>query len=312
DSAKRVKSIVRCSLVAVTPWLMLFLWSAHTKNNFDYATETIHALSVENYAAVLGEKTWDDIAAITKGYWSKYLEIQSPEIVMLIFFDCSLLVASSVLALSERRYDAKKLMWFALKLNGVLICYAVGLWAMYLLSMPPDEAMTVNGFERYLCGFLVWMYGYSLWRLLGWYAANENNTRLVAGLMCICLTISCLGYMLKRESLVSYHSGKVDRYDRIVQQLEEYNPDEYYTLLYPANGYDWFCMRYKLWTADLDWRSQISAEDAEDIISYYDYLIVLDQTEAVKKVLAPYVAGPEYTGGYQVTWEDELVLIPAM
>jgi len=83
-----------------------------------------------------------------------------------------------------------------------------------------------------------------------------------------------------------------------------------YTMLYPANGFDWFCMRYKLWDSDLEWRSDLDAEYAEDTLGCYDYLIVLDQTEETEVILAPYIGTTNHVGGYRISWEDELVLEP--
>ena len=55
----------------------------------------------------------------------------------------------------------KKLnLWKALlSLNIVLFLYYIGIWAMYIFSMPFDEAVVLAGFERYASSIVVFFAG---------------------------------------------------------------------------------------------------------------------------------------------------------
>jgi len=220
ESENKGKQFWRCLPSVLLPWIACIVWTMHTKHSFDYAQESIHAMSFENYAAVLGDKSWQDILQISKAYWGKYAQVKSPEISMLLMWN--LLSVAFVIGCRciVGKAPAGRHMRFILLMDGALLFYAVGLWGMYLLSMPTNEAVTVNGFARYLCCFLIWMNGMSLWYVLHTMESMpHNHQRIVAVLACVCLLALCLGYTFQREALTSYDPQKVNRYDKIVANM---------------------------------------------------------------------------------------------
>lgn len=144
-SFKRVVSIVTRWLViaglSVTPFV---IWLKHVKATF---TASKHQLDA---SAVSGQFNGQDVAYM-QDIWQRMIDASlqwsSLSTRGMLFINISMLVIWLWMRVLKKR---TLLLYQLLLLDVVFILYYLSIFAMYLVSMPYDEAVVLAGFERYL------------------------------------------------------------------------------------------------------------------------------------------------------------------
>lgn len=165
---KRRAAIGGIAIVAM-PVLFKFLWDKHVKLVFAEGATTKHAMSVENYKNVFGEKSMESITQITRDLFLSSVNIQSTEIkifvaalaaIGLILLLKKMNVAAEIweAALPPRRREGGLLLFMV----GIYIAYQLGLWATYVFSMPLAEAVVLASYNRYNITIIMYLLGVAL------------------------------------------------------------------------------------------------------------------------------------------------------
>lgn len=206
----------------------------------------------------------------------------------------------------------KWLLWKAwIGCNLVVICYYVGILAMYLFSMPEYEALKLAGYERYACNIVVLLGGSltlclvkdiekSFYIQLG----NDDNYRafyspktksayqkltMISAILAFFLIYSEFGELIairkdyskslagKVYQIVGDHWDKQDSNNRYLvvssnqKQIDSYEID--------------YTVKYFLYASNVDVVSSINQKKQ---FENYDYLIILDQDCIEQKILKQY------------------------
>lgn len=195
--------------------------------------------------------------------------------------------------------------------NLVVICYYVGILAMYLFSMPEYEALKLAGYERYACNIVVLLGGSltlclvkdiekSFYIQLG----NDDNYRafyspktksayqkltMISAILAFFLIYSEFGELIairkdyskslagKVYQIVGDHWDKQDSNNRYLvvssnqKQIDSYEID--------------YTVKYFLYASNVDVVSSINQKKQ---FENYDYLIILDQDCIEQKILKQY------------------------
>lgn len=134
------------------PWVALIVWNVHTRAAFESAAASKHALSVGRFRDVLAEKAAADVTEIVGAYGrAAFTDVVG------LLLAVATLTATALLA----RAGVTSARWNRRVLVGALAAlalYHVGNLAMYLLSMPLNEAQRLAGYARYIATFhLAWL-----------------------------------------------------------------------------------------------------------------------------------------------------------
>lgn len=153
------------------------LWLLHIKLAFPAAGVSRHALTLENLRRTGGQKSFEEMLSIGKSLLERML---SPDNLVLQMIALSLMIG---LFEAFRRKAGKKEKRQACLLPlaeaVIALAYGVGLWGMYIFSMPGSGAGNLAAFERYNSSCALFLYGVTaLWLMgkpsedKGWTAAS--------------------------------------------------------------------------------------------------------------------------------------------
>lgn len=133
-------------------FLPYVLWSLHmavsfqgVKNKFDVSTDTLNNASAG--------KSGEDINKIVTLFVKSALDINTrPALGVLAFHVAVILTMIFTITVLKKKWN----LWKALiALDVVLISYYLGILALYIFSMPLDEAIRLAGFDRYASSIVV-------------------------------------------------------------------------------------------------------------------------------------------------------------
>ncbi len=130
-------------LTALSPYLTLLLWHKHCDYVFDSSAITKHAMTAENYKAIVGNKTMQDIKNISDSMFKFSLMWKD------IWFFILCLLALGVISYFVVKKCRQS---FSILFVGSVILYVMyqmGTFLMYLFSMPKEEALNLSGVSRY-------------------------------------------------------------------------------------------------------------------------------------------------------------------
>lgn len=129
--------------VMVAPFVSIFLWKAHCDYVFSAAASSKHAMTIENYQAVFSSKTWDEIKNIFFGVLEHSVTGRR------LYFLLAFLLALGILSVLIGSGTGKKYLKTVAAVAGLYVTYTIGMFLLYLFSMPGWEAGTLAGIGRY-------------------------------------------------------------------------------------------------------------------------------------------------------------------
>lgn len=206
----------------------------------------------------------------------------------------------------------KWLLWKAwIGCNLVVICYYVGILAMYLFSMPEYEALKLAGYERYACNIVVLLGGSltlclvkdiekSFYIQLG----NDDNYRafyspktksayqkltMISAILAFFLIYSEFGELIAiRKDYSKSLAGKV--YQIVGDYWDKQDSNNRYLVVSSnqkqIDSYEIdYTVKYFLYASNVDVVSSINQKKQ---FENYDYLIILDQDCIEQKILKQY------------------------
>lgn len=173
-------------LPVIAPLAANKLWSAHVALVFPITETSKHEMSVENYASTFSEKTRQDIQMIVDHFFEKVADYNFALLALLV-------VILLAVILLGKGHPTKVLSVGLLFFMGILIIYIVGLLAMYVFSMPLDEALKVAAFDRYMDTLVVYLVGIvSLMILQGIHSYSINMQFIFTGLFILVFSVNGL------------------------------------------------------------------------------------------------------------------------
>ncbi|MBQ6929152.1 MAG: hypothetical protein IJN27_02475 [Oscillospiraceae bacterium] len=147
-------SLMRFALCSSSVFMALFLWKLHVRIRFENAATSKYNMTLENFRYIFGDKTPDDINFILKGFIREVFASSNHIVYALVFFGAVILINRFVFKKSNRLFNQLALLTVA-----VYISYVIGMLAMYLFTMPTNEALMIACYERYHRTILVYLGG---------------------------------------------------------------------------------------------------------------------------------------------------------
>lgn len=153
-------------------------WNAHTDAVFPHIVDKFET-NLEVIAASTNDKTPEEIKQICQLFFETLTDISQRSTMGILLFQCLAIVACIIACgFLKKKWALPKALLAA---NIMLVAYLLGILAMYIFSMPMEEAAYLAAFDRYSSSIVV----------------------LFGGILAICLTVDM-------EHSFYYHVGEVE------------------------------------------------------------------------------------------------------
>lgn len=257
------------------PFLSLFLWKAHCNYVFSDASSSKHAMSVENYKAVISDKSIESIKNIFAGVWN--YAFTGKELYFLLVF----LGVLGLLLLLTYTGVWKHYLKFVAVTAMLYVAYMFGIFLMYLFSMPEGEAARLAGIERYQKTIFIAVYYLVLLISLILLSKVDGRKKEYFCLttLLIMLVMNWRGGIGSFSTVFALKEYTSERF-WFEQAISEYEVLEgkRYIVCIPSkdNGYAYYLCKYLLYSNDISVRIIEKREQMEDFREY-DYIFVYDK-----------------------------------
>lgn len=274
------------ALTALSPFALLLLWQKHVKLVFSDGMHAKHSLSLSLFAATLEEKGEDIIQTITGSMLGKVFSLSNPMLYVLLLLLALLLIGLFCLR------DRQSPHFLAPLVLGSYAAYELGLFLMYLLTMPTGEALILAGYSRYektiliFCAGAAWIYACRL-AACALPGALRRTVSAVLAALCAASVFALVKPSRSYFRRQTFAGTTREAYDQLI---EDYGIPAgcRYMILRSENddGYLYYLTRYLLdpqavSSAELSWLIELP-----DLWRDYDYLITLDPSEEVQAYLS--------------------------
>ncbi|MEF3329233.1 hypothetical protein [Oceanobacillus oncorhynchi] len=126
------------------------IWNAHVKNTFP---ESKHEVSVPAYQQIFGNKDFSIIKQITDLFISTIADISTISTQGILLVNLVMFTIFIIIRFGMKRKNS--LFRYLLIINIVIIIYYIGIYLMFLFSMPTEEALYLAGFDRYASSIII-------------------------------------------------------------------------------------------------------------------------------------------------------------
>lgn len=265
-------SIVTC----LSPFISLYLWKAHCAYVFPLSETTKHAMSVSNYRQVFEDKTPEDISIIVREFRS--FIFQGKELYFLLAF----LSAITLIVLFTKQ-NMKKLIELWCVCVSIYITYMLGMFFMYLFSMPGGEATSLASAERYRRTILIALY-YMIIRFFIEMVSEIETKKTGWIVSIIAILMLVVTWRGERGSFITIFSPAIaespDERLWVENAIAKYDvlPQKSYIMCIPGadNGYAYYLCQYILYSPHVSLRV-ITEENQLDDVAGYDYVFLYDR-----------------------------------
>lgn len=282
EGVRDKKGLANWVLATAGTFFMLLLWQRHIEVAFG-TLDSRHALSLSQFERMFNGKTPEELRAIADGIVRLTFSLSNGAVWALALAALMVFVGGYALDTDKKRVITLSV-W-------VLISYAayqVGLAAMYMCSMPIDQARDLLCYDRYHQTALVFIVGLLCMgciEIVGRTALKGKRRIASAAVSLICLM---LAYGALQPNLSYYARQNIegtarDRFDRIRREynvwsggrylilIDEKSDDNYlnYLSIYLLNPIEYrLCTVGDMQKQDEGWKK-------------YEFLIAFDQTEEI-------------------------------
>lgn len=307
DRKTRTKKNILAFVVLLTSYIPTLLWKIHVNHVFSGVSQKFDT-------AHLQTKTAGQVNKIIHLFVQSSFDFSSRQTIGIFAFEIIAIIACFVV------YRVLHKKWSLMKaivaLDVMLVAYFVGILAMYIYSMPLDEALYLAGFERYTSSIVI----------------------LFCGALVLCATIDLQeSFEIKMGMIHDYkafHSVKTKKYYQvsiivlsalsIITLLSEYNGmvynqqqyatslpckveavthdcwnhqkiDHHRYLVYASdkdiqvtNYYLQYITRYMLFADHVDGLCAFYEDNLVNLLKDYDYLVIVESDHDEKMLLKEY------------------------
>lgn len=280
---------------SIVPSLVLMLlWKLHVMITFGENGASKHSVSLKNYSKVISDKSFEDISNIISNFMDKILQINNFVAIFMIMITIVFIIMCIIYKYNHKNYDFKFEKKIILTCVLIYVFYMIGLFAMYIFSMPTDEALTLGGYDRYHKTITLYLYGIvtimCLRFSIDWKGIDSIKTLLMSIVLIVFAFIS-LKYGVGYSQIFYNNDYSTTARYQIKQLKDEYNiADDKKYLIYTGDpiensSYIFYASRYEFRT------NNISVYNSEEIknqnldFNNYDYIISLEKDSTILSVL---------------------------
>lgn len=327
-----VFKVLAAAVASLVPYL---LWSLHMSVFFQ-GIDNKFEVSAEHLQTIYGGKTQEEVRQIVSLYFQSCFDLSTRPAMGIFIFQLTAMAAIIFAAFFLKK---KWNLWKALvALDVVTILYYGGILALYIFSMPLDEAIRLAGFERYASSIVVLFAGglilcsvidiehsfyYKMDQVPAYRAFKsvESKDRYQKGTL---ITLA-LGITL----LLSEYNGMqtINRnYDSTLPyEVEKITGDRWYQggtmdenkyLFYASDTdsqvtdyYLQYIAKYMLFAPNVDGICQFYEDNLLHLLSSYDYLVMVESDSDSRYLLKKYFGVSGENGIYKIVRTGDTVTL---
>jgi hypothetical protein len=312
--------------------LPYFSWSWRMATVFHGVNNKFEGASAALKAGKTAEQKWEILVLFLKSS----VDITTRPVLGLVIFQIAAIAASIVAYVVLKK---KWNLWKALiALDVVVVLYYAGILALYLFSMPLDEAIRLAGFERYASSIVVLFAGglvlcaavdiertfhYRIGEVPDYQAFKsvQSKRRYQQGI------IACTA--LAATTLLSEYNGMISitkTYDKTLPyEVHAVTGDRWYTggkedmsryLFYGSDRdqqvtsyYMQYVGRYFLYAPNVDGIVLFYEDNMDNLLSNYDYLVVVETDLNAKWLLKKHYGIDMQKGIYKITRSGDKIVL---
>lgn len=156
--SKSKLSLIGTGLVtAVGSFLPYLLWSNHVKKSFP---QSKHEINLSLYQQIFGEKDSSITKEITDLFITTIADLQTLSTQGIILTNLILVIAFLFIRYGLQRKNS--LLRYGFLIDLTVITYYIGIYLMFLFSMPTEEALYLAGFDRYASSIVILILGIAM------------------------------------------------------------------------------------------------------------------------------------------------------
>jgi|GEM_PF-6269408 len=290
-------------LSAVFLGAAVLTWNIHCQAVFPEVVGK-HSMTTSNFESILAGKTIADIKMIAGLMLGKLFNQQDVFIRTMIALNIVALCARWWKKLEEA--DERKVTKVVLLIDVAFVIYFVGIFAMYVFSMPLDEALYLAGYERYMMTAVLYFV-----LVFSAYLVYVSNTGLDLGkksnryawvLLYFLIFVSGLALTNNNYNIFALRKAYEASNPKNKEMIEFFETtDDSYVMYVPEAyrsqyeiAYFNYLMKYKLHTTNCYPFLLNDFEDPTDesvihLIRDYDYFIIYDEDDYIRQFAKAYM-----------------------
>lgn len=312
--------------------LPYFSWSWRMATVFRGVNNKFEGAAAALKPGKTAEQKWDILVLFLKSS----VDITSRPVLGIIIFELAAIAASIVAhVVLKKKWNLWKVL---IALNVVVVLYYAGILALYLFSMPVDEAIRLAGFERYASSIVVLFAGglvlcaavdiertfhYRIGEVPDYQAFKTVQTKrhYQQGI------IACMA--LAATILLSEYNGMISinkTYEKTLPyEVHTVTGDRWYTggkkdmnkyLFYGSDRdqqvtsyYMQYVGRYFLYAPKVDGIVLFYEDNMDNLLSKYDYLVVIETDLNAKWLLKKHYGIDMQKGIYKITRSGDRIVL---
>ena len=318
-----------CAVTLLGSFSTYLAWQWHMKtalagvqNKFDVAAAASNAVS--------GGKTPEEIGQVVSAFFQAVCDLTTRPALGIVILNAVVIVAIVALR-AARGTQLRRLTRDLVALDVMLVAYYAGILAMYVFSMPLDEALTVAGFDRYACSIVALFTG---GLAMGAAAELESHLRFGEDGMVIYgsptakqdyqrAVLACLA--LAVGLLTSEYNGMLynaqDYEESLPALMQRVTGDRWYAngqedqtryLFYGSDAdgrmtsyYFTYVARYYMYAPHIDAICAFYEDNMDNLLSGYDELCVVEPDAAEQALLKKHYGVDGGAGFYRVLHNND-------
>lgn len=302
-----------------SPLIANYLWNNHVSMVFSSDWIGKHTMSLSNYIATYNEKDSELIAEITQNFVTTIYNKYSSEILVIL----SIILLFTIYSVVINKKVDKRLLVVGVSSITTFLLYSLGLWVMYLVSMPVGEALTLAGYGRYMSTIMNYIMAITVVSLIYYLSKNDMSKGKSVPIVLVCIFFGYLTFGPNNisETLALFENTEFNmgieqptlkNVDKGLSHISQ-NPmlsdgkNDKYLVYYPntkASDYEKLYLRYRLFNSNNIFTDYID----EEIPWGYDYLVITLVTEEVIEFFNKYSEYTPEIGTYKIDKENQRIL----
>lgn len=282
-----------CALLI--PLLLFAGWKLHLAFSFPPEVQSgHHAMNLSNYLQTFQEKSPQLRAEITQKFLRAATDPATRNSRIMLSFQAAALLICLFIRLAGKRTPAR-LLGAVCAADALYVLYLLGIYLMYLFSMPAAEASSFESFNRYGISMVIyavgWMAAGMLWELKQDALPGGIFLGTAAGFLI--LLGYCFGFTHAFETLTVRPAYETTRPYRMDQALESagWKEGESILLYLPESASDYrfsyYLAKYKLASTRFELAAEVGdPAEFETKIEVFDHFAVVVPDAAVEPYLA--------------------------
>lgn len=269
------------------PFMTWLLWNRHVDMAFTTGFWSKHAMSLEIYEAMAAKKTPDMCRQIAHDVFASFFSFDDVTIRLLLLGTAALVIAGALHAFGTEKRQLGRAIQMSALLWTISFVYEIGIIAMYIFSMPIDEALGLASYPRYERSNALFVFGVALAYALNAYAQLHMSAKRRGAAAVLLTCLFALPVTQRKADLATLYR-RIDftqtdrcRLRRIKEAagIEQGADATFFRMKYD-NGFLYHLSRYELWS-----HVETVSNDIDEFCERLDkhaYGIVWDYDETIK------------------------------